>query len=213
MSELLLTPHEARVLAALVEKSVATPQYYPMTVNALMAAANQKTSRHPVMNLSEGEVGAALNGLESQGLVARDDLAGRVPKWRHRFQHQALLKPPALALLATLMLRGPQTLSELKSNAAGIGGPADTQEATAALEDLADRAQPLVMLLPRATGQSAARYAHLLCGAPEVGETAEPAAAARPSGTAVAELEARLKALELRVAELEAALGGPPQPR
>jgi uncharacterized protein YceH (UPF0502 family) len=212
MSELLLTSAEVRVLAALVEKSVATPQYYPMTVNALMAASNQKTARHPVMNLSEGEVGAALNSLEALGLAARDDLAGRVPKWRHRFQHQLLLKPPALALLATLMLRGPQTLSELKANAAGIGGPADAQDVSAALADLADRAQPLVMLLPRAAGQSAARYAHLLCGAPVVSETPEAAPVPRPSTDTLAALEARIQALELRVAELEAACGGPPLP-
>ena len=202
MSELLLTAAEARVLAALVEKSIATPQYYPMTVNALMAASNQKTARHPVMSLTEGAVGAALNRLAEQSLVARDDAGGRAPKWRHRFQHQLLLKAPALAVLATLMLRGQQTAAELRANAASIGGPGNGSELDDVLEDLADRAQPLVKLLPRAAGQSTARYAHLLCGEPEV---EAPAAAAERSGSS--SVQERIAALEARVAELERRLG------
>uniref|UniRef100_UPI0025E33CC4 DUF480 domain-containing protein n=1 Tax=uncultured Nevskia sp. TaxID=228950 RepID=UPI0025E33CC4 len=99
MSQILLSPNEARVLAALVEKSITTPQYYPMTVNALMMASNQKNSRSPVMNLTEGDTGAALNTLEADKLVTRDDTAGRVPKWRHRFHHQLLLKAPTMAVL------------------------------------------------------------------------------------------------------------------
>lgn len=209
MSTLLLSPSEARVLAALVEKSITTPQYYPLTVNALMMAANQKNSRHPVMSLAEGEVGAALNTLEAQSLVQRDDLSGRVPKWRHRFQHQLLLKPQTMAVLATLMLRGAQTVAELRANAAGLGGPAEAEGVNAALADLGDRAQPLVQQLPRAPGQAAARWVHLLCGAPTAAELAEPLArparAAEPESSAPsrAELEQRLEALEARVAELE----------
>jgi uncharacterized protein YceH (UPF0502 family) len=204
---LLLTPAEARVLAALVEKAVSTPQYYPMSVNALTLAANQKTCRAPVMQLSEGEVGAALSRLESEKLVSRDDQSSRVSKWRHRFQHQLLLKEPALAVLVTLMLRGPQTLSELKANAAGVNGPADFEGVQNQLQDLADRAQPLVALLPRAPGQKEARYAHLLCGVPDQASTtfeAEPIPVSAPSASM---LEARLAALEARVAELERQLG------
>lgn len=209
MTALLLSPTEARVLAALVEKSITTPQYYPLTVNALMMAANQKNSRHPVMSLGEGEVGAALNALEAQSLVQRDDLSGRVPKWRHRFQHQLLLKPQTMAVLATLILRGAQTVAELRANAAGLGGPADAEGVTAALADLADRAQPMVQQLPRAPGQAAARWMHLLSGAPTAAELADQAS--RParsteqetSAPSRAELEQRLEALEARVAELE----------
>lgn len=209
MTALLLSPTEARVLAALVEKSITTPQYYPLTVNALMMASNQKNSRHPVMSLGEGEVGGALNTLEALSLVQRDDLSGRVPKWRHRFQHQLLLKPQTMAVLATLILRGAQTVAELRANAAGLGGPAEAEGVTAALADLADRAQPLVQLLPRAPGQAAARWMHLLSGAPSAAELAEQAA--RPSRSAEpevaapsrAELEQRIEALEARVAELE----------
>ena len=209
MTALLLSPTEARVLAALVEKSITTPQYYPLTVNALMMASNQKNSRHPVMSLSEGEVGGALNALEALSLVHRDDLSGRVPKWRHRFQHQLLLKPQTMAVLATLILRGAQTVAELRANAAGLGGPAEAEGVTAALADLADRAQPMVQLLPRAPGQAAARWMHLLSGAPSAAELAEQAA--RPSRSSEpeastpsrAELEQRIEALEARVTELE----------
>ncbi|MGH8519538.1 MAG: DUF480 domain-containing protein [Panacagrimonas sp.] len=114
---LTLDPIEARVIASLVEKSVTTPQYYPLSVNAVLVACNQKSSRDPVMSLTEGEVGAALARLESQRLAKRDDQGSRVPKWRHRFQHELLLKEPVMAVLVTLMLRGPQTLAELRANA------------------------------------------------------------------------------------------------
>lgn len=217
MSKILLSPNEARVLAVLVEKSITTPQYYPMTVNAVMMAANQKNSRHPVMNLSEGDAGAALNQLESGKFVTRDDNAGRVPKWRHRFQHQLLLKPATMAVLAALMLRGPQTPAELRSNAAVLNGPADAEGVQAALDDLADRAQPMVMLLPRLPGQAAARYAHLLSGPPEL-PAADPSASAAPSAPRavaapsgnglerLAQLEARVLELEARLVELETRL-------
>jgi uncharacterized protein YceH (UPF0502 family) len=198
-----LTPVEARVIASLAEKSIATPQYYPMTVNAIMLAANQKSSRDPVMQLREGDVGAALLDLQEKGLAARDDAGSRVPKWRQSFQHHLLLQPPAFAVLVMLMLRGPQTAAELRSNAVGLGGPGDADGIARVLADLADRAAPLVTLLPRAPGQKEARYAHLLSGTPEL-PVAAPAPAARPAGGALAELEERLRALEARVAELEA---------
>lgn len=208
---ILLSPNEARVLSALVEKSITTPQYYPMTVNAVMLAANQKNSRHPVMTLTEGEVGAALNRLEAEKFATRDDNAGRVPKWRHRFLHQMLLKAPTMAVLATLMLRGPQTPAELRANAAVLNGPADADGVQAALNDLADRAQPLVMMLPRLPGQAAARWTHLLCGQPEFSAQELAAAAAPPVARSGAPAPSgggmeRLAQLESRVAELEARL-------
>ena len=206
MSELLLTPAEARVLAALVEKSITTPQYYPMTVNALMLAANQKTVRNPVMSLSEGDTGAALNRLERDRLAVRDGMSGRVIKWRHQMQHQMLLKAGELAVLVTLMLRGPQTGPELRANAHALGGPADAEGLQTVLASLHDRAQPLVTELPRAPGQKEARQAHLLCGTPTPGmELVAPDV--RSHAAAVDEvpsqLEQRLRALEARVSELE----------
>ncbi len=204
MDELRLGPHEARVLGALAEKAITTPQYYPMTVNALMLASNQKNCRHPVMALNEGDTGAALNRLEELGLCRRDDRSGRVPKWRHNFRTHLLLESDAFALLVTLMLRGAQTLSELRANASGLGGPDDAEAAQALLKDLSDRAQPLVVLLPKSPGRKEARYAHSLCGVPESDDELVPAAAAaRPANAAVAALEERLAALEARVAQLE----------
>lgn len=209
MADLLLEAAEARVIASLAEKAITTPAYYPMTVNALMLAANQKSSRDPVMKLTEGEVGAALNRLQDLELCARDDSLGRVPKWRHKFQHYLLLSPPPFALLLTLMLRGPQTVAELRANAAPLGGPADAEATQNALKELADRAQPLVVLLPRAPGQKEARYAHTLSGPPSM---PEPVGA--PSGAMVAprtseppvslaELEEKVRLLEERIAALE----------
>ena len=218
MSELLLSAAAARVISALVEKSITTPAYYPMTVNGLMLAANQKSARHPVMALTEGEVGAALNELEGLNLVSRYTFSVRAQKWRHQFLHQLLLQPQTQAVLVTLMLRGPQTLAELRAHAENLGGPRDPEAMTRALQDLADRAYPLLVQLPRAPGQSAVRYAHTLCGAPATAETytAEAAVAAGANtpgtGTAttpstVSSLLARIEALEARVAALE---GGAP---
>ena len=205
MSELLLTPAEARVLAALVEKSILTRQYYPMTVNALMLAANQKTVRSPVMSLSEGDTGAALNRLERDHLAVRDSMSGRVVKWRHQMQHQMLLKPGELAVLVTLMLRGAQTGSELRANAQALGGPADAEGLQTVLASLHDRAQPLVTELLRGAGQKESRQAHLLCGTPTPGmdllaPDVRPHTAA---GEVPPQFEERLRALEARVAELE----------
>lgn len=210
---LTLDPIEARVVASLVEKSITTPQYYPLSVNAVVVACNQKSSRDPVMSLSEGEVGAALSRLEAQRLAKRDDQGSRVPKWRHRFQHELLLKDPAMAVLVALMLRGPQTLAELRANAAPLGGPADPAGVQAVLVDLADRAQPLVAALARQSGQSAQRYAQLLCPdaqanlstAPIDAEPVTPAASAAP-GTELQALVERIAALEARVAQLESQL-------
>jgi hypothetical protein len=142
-----LSANVARVIAALVEKSISTPDYYPMTVNGLRAACNQKSQRHPHLQLSEGDVGQALRDLEAMGWVVRDDRFGRTEKWRQQFQHQLLLKRDTQAVLVTLMLRGAQTVAELKANAAYIGGPADVVGVEAALQDLADRGTSLVSQL------------------------------------------------------------------
>ncbi|MGH8100971.1 MAG: DUF480 domain-containing protein, partial [Chthoniobacterales bacterium] len=165
----------------------------------------------PVMNLTEGDVGAALNTLEENKLVARDDFGGRVPKWRHHFHNQLLLKAPVMAVLATLMLRGPQTLSELRANATVLGGPADAEGANQVLQDLADRAQPLVTLLSRGAGQSSLRYAHTLSGeaatpfSPEQISTTASAVATTPTGEKISltDLYERIRVLEAKVADLE----------
>lgn len=204
MSALLLSAAEARVIASLTEKSLTTPDYYPMTVNGLMAACNQKSSRNPAMTLTEGEVGNALLTLEERGFVGRDDSSARATKWRSRFMHQLLLKPATQAVLVTLMLRSAQTTAELRANAAPLNGPADADGVQTALDDLADRAQPLVVTLPRITGQSAVRHAHLLSGEPVIPVFEESAAprAASNADARFAALEARVAALEQKLAEL-----------
>lgn len=209
MSDLQLSLHEARVVAALTEKSLTTPDYYPMTVNGLMAACNQKNSRSPVLSLSEGEVGHALTTLEEKGLVSRDTSSMRATKWRSRFQHQLLLKATTQAVLVSLILRGAQTSAELRANAAALNGPADVEGVQAALDDLADRAAPLVCTLPRLAGQAAVRHAHLLSGEPVL--TDFIAAPQRSGGGGdserVTQLEARIATLEARLAALESQLG------
>ncbi len=196
-----LSPAEARVLASLFEKSITTPNYYPMTVNAIMAASNQKSSRFPVMSLSEGEVGKALNTLAELRFCSREDLGSRVPKWRQNFKHRLLLKDHSAALLAMLMLRGAQTRSELRSRAETLRGPTTPEQLDEAVEFLADRSQPLIVTLPRQPGQKEARLAHTLCGEPDVTEVAAPAPAR--SSTSRDELLARIEALEARVQALE----------
>lgn len=203
MDTIVLEAVEARVVAALVEKSITTPQYYPMTVNAVRQATNQKTARRPVMNLDEGEVGAALRHLAERSLVARDDAGGRTPKWRHRLGHELLVKPPVLAVLTALMLRGPQTVSELRASAAGLGGPATAADIATILAEVADRAQPLVAALPRQPGQSAQRFTHLLCGEVAASTSVEAALEAASSSVPRASTQARIEALEARVVELE----------
>ncbi|MGH8442308.1 MAG: YceH family protein [Nevskiaceae bacterium] len=205
MADLLLTAVEARVIASLSEKSITTPNYYPMTVNALTLASNQKSSRDPVMQLKEGEVGSVLLDLAEKSLAQRDDAGSRVPKWRQNFQHHLLLQPATFAVLLTLMLRGPQTQAELRSNAVALGGPATAEGVVAALQDLADRSQPLVVLLPRSPGQKEARHAHTLSGPPELtAAPGPPAHAETPAPAGRAAIEERLRALEERVAQLEA---------
>jgi uncharacterized protein len=200
-----LTPVQARVIATLVEKSISTPEYYPLTTNSLVNACNQKSQRAPQMQLTEGEVGGALRDFEAMDWVKRDDSA-RATKWRQQFQHQMLLKREVQAVLVTLMLRGPQTVAELRGNAAYIGGPDDAAGVQAALDDLLDRADPLVMELPRQPGQAATRWAHLLCGEPDVPATVS-SPAAPVSRAERSDLEARVAALEARLAALEAQLG------
>ena len=208
MSEPLFTPTEARVIAALVEKSLTTPQYYPLTEKALQAACNQKSCRNPLMSLSDGAVGQALRTLEERGFCRRDESSPRSVKWRHQFNHQMLLQPATQAVLVTLMLRGPQTVAELRSHAQGLKGPLDTAGIQEQLELLSDRAEPLVKVLERSAGQKESRYAHLLCGEDEIpaATPAAPRASQSISDDAarIEALEARLEALEHRLAALEA---------
>lgn len=202
-----LTPIQARVLGCLIEKQETTPEQYPLTLNALRSACNQKSSRQPVTNYTEGEVGHAVRELESLGLV-REEWGARVSRYDHQAGKAWNLHSPGLALMATLILRGPQTLGELRSHAHRLHPFDDLDDVQFALGKLIEREPALVTALPRQPGQKEGRYAHLLCGQPEA---PTPVRATRPSESAREPddpaLSERVERLEARVAALEKRLG------
>lgn len=164
-----MTAIQVRVLGCLMEKKETTPDQYPLSVNALRNACNQKSSRDPVMNLTEGEVGHAVRELESMGLV-REAWGSRVARYEHRVPQATGLHSPGIALLTTLMLRGPQTLGELRNHSRRMHEFGDLDDVQYALQKLAAHEPPLVVDLPRQPGQKEGRYAHLLSGEPDIPE-------------------------------------------
>jgi uncharacterized protein YceH (UPF0502 family) len=192
-----LSPIQARVLGCLMEKQETTPDQYPLTLNALRNACNQKSARNPVTDYSEGEVGHAVRELEGMGLV-REDWGARTPRYRHLAGKALSLHSRGIALLGTLILRGPQTLGELKSHSQRLFAFDDLDDVQFALAKLEQCEPPLVTALPRQAGQKEGRFAHLLCG--EV-EPQSPAPVAHSSSPARAGLEARVAALESELAE------------
>ena len=207
-----LTPLEARVIGCLIEKEITTPDQYPLSLNALTTACNQKSNREPVLELAASEVQAVVDGLMKKHLVtARSGGAGgRVTRYRHRFCNTQFgdlkLAPREVAILCELLLRGAQTPGELRSRANRLAALHDVSEVEAALADLAAREEPLVAKLPREPGRRESRWMQLFTGeAPPVAATAGlgPAAAA---GIGSDNDGARLDHLEARLAELEAEL-------
>ena len=186
---------QVRVLGCLMEKKESTPEQYPLTLNSLRNACNQKSSRYPVTTYTEGEVGHTVRELEALELV-REEWGARVPKYGHRTGNSMDLHSKGLALMCTLMLRGPQTLSELKNHAHRIFSFDDLDDVQFALQSLFDHEPPLAMALPRQPGQNEGRYAHLLSGEPDIPVMTTTATPSPPSG-----LEARIETLEI---ELEA---------
>lgn len=189
-----LTPIQVRVLGCLMEKKETTPDQYPLTLNALRNACNQKSSRNPVADYSEGEVGHTVRELESLKLV-REQWGARVAKYEHQAGKELGLHSKGLALLCVLMLRGPQTLGELKINTHRLFEFDDLDDVQYALKGLMDREPPMVAGLPRQPGQKEGRYAHLLAGEPDIPEPPERPASSSKAG-----------ALEARVCDLEAAV-------
>lgn len=199
-----LEPVEARVLAVLVEKQHTVPDTYPLSLNSLLAGCNQKTSREPVMNLGEAEVLQALDELKSLSLVIESS-GSRVSRYEHNFARGMGLPSQAVALLATLMLRGPQTAAELRANSERLHRFADISSVEAFLEELAEREPPCVARLPRAPGAREQRWAHLLCGAsPEPAVAAAPVAAPAGGERELASLAERQMQLEEEVNALRA---------
>lgn len=201
-----LSPYAARVLATLMEKARTVPDSYPLTVNSLQSGCNQKTSRAPVMQLSEGEIQAALDELRQRHLIMEAS-GQRATRWEHNFERVVGVPSQASAILGLLMLRGPQTAGELRINTERWHRFADIGSVEAFLEELRDRSEekggPLVVLLPRAPGAREARWAHLLCGEVDVSALA----AASDAGSQAApdsSTSQRLAALEAEVAQLRA---------
>lgn len=202
-----LTAAEARVLGCLIEKKETTPDIYPLTLNAALTAANQKTSRDPVMALDQGEVQRAFNLLEQKGLVRRS-FAARVERYEHQMAQRFSLNRSQTAIVGLLLLRGPQTAFELMSRSERMVSFASIEALRSDLDLLVGRRPPLLKEIGRAPGQREDRFAHLLSGDVTAAHAPEPAVsvAAAPS-----ELEQRIKVLEEEVAELRArlnALGG-----
>lgn len=202
-----LTPLEARILGVLIEKSKTTPDVYPLTVNGLSAGCNQKTSRDPVMNLTEGEIQASLEELRGRLLVIESyGASGRVLRYAHNFARVYGVASAAVDLLAVLMLRGPQTASELRANCERLHHFADASAVEAYLDELASReAGSLARKLPRQPGAREPRWVHLLCGEP----ASLPTAGAADEASELADLKARVERLERELAELRALLGQP----
>jgi uncharacterized protein len=204
----LLTAVEARVLGVLVEKQATVPDTYPLSLNALVAGCNQKTAREPVMSVSDADVLTAIDGLKSLSLVFEGS-GSRVVKFEHNAGRVLSVPSQSVALLATLMLRGPQTAAELRLNCERLHRFADISSVEGFLDELVAKEPPRVIKLARAPGSRESRWAHLLCGevlqAPHVLSSPD-AAGATPSQWE--QLEARVAALEGQVAALLRGVSG-----
>ena len=199
-----LTPTEVRVLASLVEKQLTTPEYYPLTLNALTAACNQKSNRDPVMSLGDTEIQAAIDTLRDQSLVYLYYGTGtRTVKYKHMLPSVYELDPAGTAVMTVLMLRGPQTIGEIRDRTGRLFEFRDLNEVQAALDELSKRDEPLIVKLERQTGQKEARYAHLLSG--EIDVSKLPVAAERQSGGGSGSNE-RMEKLEGEVERLSSEL-------
>jgi len=198
----LLNPIEARVLGCLMEKKYTTPDNYPLTLNALLTACNQKTSRDPVMKLSAGEVGNTVNRLRDRKLL-HAEFSGRSERYQERLSHHLLLDRPLHAIICTLLLRGPQTLGEIRINASRMAEFDDLGAVREAIARLQAKSTPL---LQRLAGRREDHYGQLLCGA--ISEQLNESAATRAptSSTASPQQQQRINALEGEVATLRAEL-------
>ncbi len=196
-----LTAAEARALGCLIEKEATTPDTYPLTVAAVMAAANQKTAREPVMALELGETNHALRQLEGNGL-ARQVFSSRAERYEHLVPAHFALPPKQVALLGLLLLRGPQTASELMARSERLHAFTDLEDVRHQLDRMAGRQPALVVQVPRGPGQREDRFAHLLCGPVDVDAVVAREPTAAGESAAASALEARVSALEAGIAVL-----------
>lgn len=201
-----LDDQELRVLGVLMEKSKATPEYYPMTVNGLTAGCNQKTSRRPVVQYDEQTVILTLDRLKKKGLIATaTGGSSRSVKYKHNFALVYQMMPDALAVICLLLLRGPQTPGELNTNSGRLHEFDSLEEVQQVLEQLSEGEMPFVMQLPRQAGQKEMRYMHLLGKNPE--ELVEYYQNEEINTNPPSDVEIRLAAVEQELAELKEAFG------
>ena len=198
-----LDPVELRILGCLMEKDLATPEYYPMTLNALVNACNQKSNRDPVMSLGESEVLAAIDSLREKNLVYTfHGSTSRTVKYKHVLPSVLDLEPSAVAVVTLLLLRGPQTIGELRGRSERLHEFKDLGEVQQTLNEMGTRDEPLVVKLERQPGQKDARYAHLLSGEVDVTAVVSvPQRSAADEGSSE-----RLEKLEEQVASLRSEL-------
>ena len=207
----ILSEIETRIIGALVEKELTTPDYYPLSLNALVNACNQKSNRDPEMHLDDDAVSDALRVLDKEGLAGRADTTdSRVTKYEHRLQEAFNFDRRETAVLCELLLRGPQTPGELRSRAERMHHFDDLGQVQSTLQRLSQREPPIVTILPRQPGMKEVRYMHLLSGAPQKQATAPTAKADEPApvrgandATRIAQLESDVSALKNDVADLK----------
>jgi uncharacterized protein YceH (UPF0502 family) len=208
--EFILTDIEARVLGSLAEKESTTPDYYPLSLNALVNACNQKSNRDPVMNLDEDRVRDALDSLSAKNLAgAVSGAESRVTKYEHRMQEVFNFTRGEAAVMCALLLRGPQTPGELRTHSERIFQFAELSDVQSTLQRLMQREPALVRVLPRQPGTKEARYIHLLCGdaTPDSSEQTSAQTGGSASDDRVARLERIVESLQAELAEVKAQLG------
>jgi uncharacterized protein YceH (UPF0502 family) len=200
-----LTEIETRVLGSLIEKQVTTPEYYPLTLNALTLACNQKNNRHPVTAYTENQVADALESLREKNLTyVFYGSTSRVPKYKHVMPEVMHLSPAEMALMCVLMLRGAQTLGELRGNASRLHEFSSLEEVEQTLNGLISRdEEPLVVRLPRQPGQKEGRFAHLLSGEIDVEALAAAETERAPAPRRSSALEEKVDALAAEVEKLK----------
>lgn len=207
--EMTLNENEVRVLGSLIEKELTTPEYYPLSLNSLTNACNQKSNRDPVLVLAEEDVVRALDSLRFKQLVVLSADGGRVPKYRHLLAEKLGLMPAEQAVICELLVRGPQTIGELRTRGERMHPFADLAAVEEVLQELIQREEPLIALLPRQPGRKEGRYAQLFSGMPE---NVEDGFEARPEAARVrvvaenerfAKLEEEVSALRGEVAALQ----------
>jgi len=208
-----LTTNEARLIGCLMEKSIVTPDQYPLTLNALMNASNQKSGRNPVMSLNAGSVkSTVLDLVDKNFALTEENFKSGVEKFKQRFCNTTFndyqFDPPQFAIVCLLLLRGPQTPGELRAHSGRLHTVADNADVMGALAGLIEReGEPLVIKLPRTPGRKDAEYMHLFCGPIDVQEHAIRVQSAKPAEVServtVSELAERVGALEAEVAELK----------